>query len=362
MMKITTRAPGKLILIGEYAVLEGAPALVMAIDRYAKIRISDSPVRGFILHSAIVSPADIRFEFDSQGRIRFLTELSKDDHQKLALFCGVLEKFFESGQLSQISQPLEITLDTSDFFLKNTHEKLGLGSSAALSVALVAGLETVLERKDNREINPEALFELAQSIHHTVQGKIGSGIDIAASSYGGIIEFRHLSTRKIKPVEILRHSLPEDLIILPVWSGASASTPLLVKQVQNFKQNYNTVYEQVITNLHNIASRGCRAFAASDSTAFIQSVSEYFEGLNELEEKTSAGIISDVHRKIAQIVHDSGAVYKPSGAGGGDLGIALTRSRTVANHVSGNILRSGFHLINLVPSPGGAYVEIEGKE
>ena len=79
-------------------------------------------------------------------------------------------------------------------------------------------------------------------------------------------------------------------------------------------------------------------------------------------EKTSAGIISDVHRKIAQIVHESGAVYKPSGAGGGDLGIALTRSRTIANRVSGNILRSGFHLINLVPSSRGAYLEIEGKE
>jgi mevalonate kinase len=29
------RAPGKVMLSGEYAVLDGAPALVMAVDRYA---------------------------------------------------------------------------------------------------------------------------------------------------------------------------------------------------------------------------------------------------------------------------------------------------------------------------------------
>lgn len=362
MMKIIARAPGKLILIGEYAVLEGAPALVMAVNRYAEIRITDSPFQEFLVHSAIVSQADIRFDFDSQGKVRFLTPLSDDDYQKLTLFCGAVNKFFQSGHLSHTSQPLEITLDTSEFFMQNTHEKLGLGSSAALSVAMVAGLEAASAKKNKWEINPEALFELAQGIHHTVQGKIGSGIDIAASSYGSIIEFRRPSPRKIKQVKIVRHTMPQDLTILPVWSGSSASTPLLVKRVQNFKQNHNVAYEQTISNLHNISGRGCRAFAAKDSTAFIQSVSEYFEGLIELDEKTSAGIISDVHRKIAQIVHESGAVYKPSGAGGGDLGIALTRSRTIANRVSGNILRSGFHLINLVPSSRGAYVEIEGKE
>ncbi|PKL95245.1 MAG: ATP-binding protein, partial [Gammaproteobacteria bacterium HGW-Gammaproteobacteria-8] len=30
---ILADAPGKLLLLGEYAVLDGAPALVMAIDR-----------------------------------------------------------------------------------------------------------------------------------------------------------------------------------------------------------------------------------------------------------------------------------------------------------------------------------------
>ena len=38
-MIVTATAPGKLVLLGEYAVLEGAPALVMAIDRRAEVRL-----------------------------------------------------------------------------------------------------------------------------------------------------------------------------------------------------------------------------------------------------------------------------------------------------------------------------------
>jgi len=39
MMEVTASTPGKLVLLGDYAVLEGAPALVMAVNRHAKVRI-----------------------------------------------------------------------------------------------------------------------------------------------------------------------------------------------------------------------------------------------------------------------------------------------------------------------------------
>jgi phosphomevalonate kinase len=33
-MTVHARAPGKVVVLGEYAVLDGAPALVLAVDRY----------------------------------------------------------------------------------------------------------------------------------------------------------------------------------------------------------------------------------------------------------------------------------------------------------------------------------------
>ena len=41
-MTVAASAPGKLILIGEYAVLFGAPAAVMAVNRRASVRIEPS--------------------------------------------------------------------------------------------------------------------------------------------------------------------------------------------------------------------------------------------------------------------------------------------------------------------------------
>src|SRR5262249_54977788 len=39
MTAIAARAPGKVVLTGDYAVLCGAPAIVAAIDRYADVRL-----------------------------------------------------------------------------------------------------------------------------------------------------------------------------------------------------------------------------------------------------------------------------------------------------------------------------------
>ena len=39
---LVARAPGKLVALGEYAVLDGAPAVVLALDRYVEAAIEPS--------------------------------------------------------------------------------------------------------------------------------------------------------------------------------------------------------------------------------------------------------------------------------------------------------------------------------
>src|ERR1700689_3835186 len=50
------RAPGKLVLTGAYAVLEGAPAIVAAVDRYA------------VADDAAPDEGDVRALHDGSGR------------------------------------------------------------------------------------------------------------------------------------------------------------------------------------------------------------------------------------------------------------------------------------------------------
>src|SRR5690606_21597860 len=61
--------------------------------------------------------------------------------------------------------------------------KLGLGSSAAVATALAAALAAAGGIRPDREL----LFDLASSAHRTAQGGTGSGGDVAASVYGGLL-------------------------------------------------------------------------------------------------------------------------------------------------------------------------------
>src|SRR5271169_2224572 len=68
------RAPGKLVLTGAYAVLDGAPAIVAAVDRYAVAdasRVMGSPapeVRAALREGEPVPEADARDLCDAAGR------------------------------------------------------------------------------------------------------------------------------------------------------------------------------------------------------------------------------------------------------------------------------------------------------
>src|SRR6187399_1645531 len=48
LMSLAVRAPGKAIVCGEYAVLEGAPAISIAIDRYVVARLGEGAGSPFV--------------------------------------------------------------------------------------------------------------------------------------------------------------------------------------------------------------------------------------------------------------------------------------------------------------------------
>ena len=66
-MKIEVSAPGKLVLIGEYGVLFGAPAVVMAVDRRALVELRSADGTRWILTAPEVAPRSVEFEVSPDG-------------------------------------------------------------------------------------------------------------------------------------------------------------------------------------------------------------------------------------------------------------------------------------------------------
>lgn len=353
-MEIFSRAPGKLVYIGDYAVLEGAPAIVSAVNRYAQVRLKKRKNTPFRIHSPTLHLKNLEFRIKGQNKIYFEFPLSSSDRRKLQLFINIFEYLMSVLPDKIEINPLEITLDTDHFFINNKNQKLGLGSSAALTVAIILGLLHIY--RDETKPDRQLIYELADQIHFNVQGGKGSGIDIAASSFGGILKFHKDPSSKHS--EILPLTPLPNLKILPVWSGYSTSTSQMIEKVYYLKKEEPKIFSQTMDKLMETTSIACEAFMSNKLSHFLEMINEYFAHLKTLGEKSQADIISEVHQRISEIVHKCGGCYKPSGAGGGDLGLVFADSIKVIENVSDMLLHSRFQIINLSNDQFGPKTEV----
>jgi len=271
---IETSAPGKLFLFGEYAVLEGHPALLAAVDR--RVRVSAEPSEAWQIESALFATTD---------------SLSLDGPAS-RVAAGILA----AHDLGASTQPHRVRVDSRLLF--DGPRKLGFGSSAAVVVA-VAG--AILGRSDPQ------LFAACRRRHNEAQKTEGSGGDIAASLMGGITWLRagpKLGTLPWQPpIAIITHP-------------TSASTPRFVSQVKELKASSPQTYLSHLATLGDITESAFAAVAAQNVTAFIACVRAADAALEAFGAAAHTPIITAFHRELRQY----GAV-KPAGAGGGDLSL-----------------------------------------
>ncbi len=250
-------APGKLVLTGAYAVLDGAPAIVAAVDRYA---ISDQ-----------LAPADVDVSalHDDSGR------------------------------------------------------KLGLGSSAASLVAAL-GSRALARGEDPRSAHVRAeIYRMARAAHAREQGG-GSGVDIAASVFGGVLRYAvGPNAPVIDPVE-----LPPGVVLAAYWSGTSARTSDLRARVDALKAIKPR--SPIFGRLRDLAENAAASVEAGDSRAFIQWASDFGGALGVLGRAADVPIVLPAFAELASIAQGDDAAFLPSGAGGGDVAIWLGIGRPSA--------------------------------
>ena len=347
-MSFRVLVPGKLILIGEYAVLEGADALVASVDRYVIVEISESrdniyrifsdlttvPLK-FTLHKSGTCNPDQNQSVQTISAMRFI----------IAMVDGICRRIYKLGFSVN---PFELKVDSSQFYREDKQVKLGLGSSAALTVALTVSITKYLGIDNKLFLKKYDLFRFAHEVHFSAQGKRGSGIDIAASVYGGINKFNIKSSDQVEFTELIS-SVPvlQDLYLLTVWSGIPVSTQQLLLEVEKFRRQYRGEYKKLMLRLATLSNKGCSLYAQKMTTDFLDIVGDYYEVLKTLSIKSKIRIISDIHEKIAEIVNGSGGVYKPSGAGGGDIGIAFCASEKILENVKKELTSNNIETISL---------------
>jgi phosphomevalonate kinase len=335
MTVVTASAPGKLFLLGEYAVLKGAPALLTAVGRRVRVTAAASDAWRLTAREVGVEalelgeggalppgPApEIRERLALFDAVRMaVTELADTTRSAVGLADdardagsgdgkGVGAKV-GAGAGAGEPTPLELTIDSSA--LHEDGHKLGLGSSAAVAAALTAALASARGIRLTRE----QLFALASSAHRTAQGGSGSGGDVATSVYGGLL----LYTRGAPPSPA---TWPEGLGLFTVVTGTGASTVDLVGRVAAYRERDPLGHDRDLDALRALAAEAMAALA--DADALLALADEYFRALETLSIHSGAEIVTERHRELREVAAARGAVFKPSGAGGGDLGLVFAK-------------------------------------
>ncbi len=342
---IEAEAPGKLVIVGEYAVLEGAPGLAVAVDVRAEARIRQIPGSG----NQLLLPdtgEGFRFRWIAGSGARW-------DGVSPGAFGLPLEACAEilagRGLLPHATElpACQIELVTAAFHQAGPdgqRVKLGLGSSAAIVVALTGAL---LRFTGGPALPRQELIAICHEAHRRLQGGAGSGIDVATAITGGTvaIDFRGdpgAGVPQAHPV-----SWPRQLNLAAVWSGESASTPFMLGRLRAYRERDATRFAGHMQRLGANAGQALAAWTAEDAPGVLSAIAGYESGLRLLDEAAGIGIFSPVHEQLRAIAVKHGAVYKPSGAGGGDFGIALTDSRAVDRAVRAAYGAAGFRVLDV---------------
>lgn len=335
-MRVTVTAPGKVVLLGEYAVLENAPALVMAVDR--RVRVSLKTVSG--TRCTVSAPAwstdTASFELGPSG-----SSWAEGHGRSLALARHVIGAFFEHRS-GHSGPAFQLDLDSSALMAVRCGKpaKLGLGSSAALTVALCRTLDAYIGSQ-NEAVPPTDLAALVD-IHSGLQGRRGSGLDIAASLNGGLLEYRRWPQPRTRPTK-----LPSDVGYSFVWSGCQAATGGLLANIERWRRSSSRHYERLMETLTQASEAGIRAAESGDGDEFLRLVVQYASGLEALGRASGTDIVSAPHRRAAAVADPCGVVYKPCGAGGGDIGVALSRDPEAMVRVRTRLESEGFEILPL---------------
>lgn len=306
------RAPGKLFLLGEYAVLDGCPAVVAAIDRHVEVGVECTPCGARVRISA---PACAAADFPTlhppaiEGPLRFV----------IAAFSAALSRCPEIGHHGW-SLKIASTMTGPD------GTKIGCGSSAAVTTASVAALLAAART----EVGRDDLFAIALDAHRAAQEGVGSGADVAASVYGGVVLFQPRQ-RSLPAVAPLR--LPSDSQLLAAWSGESASTVSLVKQYLAAGNDATAARTAFLYASRTYVDAFVRDLA-HDRLSHV-AIDGNGAALARLGERLGLSVVTPRLARLVAIAQRHGAAAKISGAGSGDCGIALTRNATAAAEIRG---------------------------
>jgi hydroxymethylglutaryl-CoA reductase len=298
-------AAGKVILLGEHAAVYGKHALAL-------------PISGAV--SASVTPVDVDpcVEIPEWG---VFTPLAADDPTGIG---AAIDLIMTSLDLADRQYCIRINASLP--------RAMGLGSSAALAVAVIRAFDLELGLGlDDTAVN-ELAFACEQLAHGTP-----SGIDNTLATFDQPMLFRHTDELHFRTLKLDR---PPPVVIACTHSGGL--TREQVAGVRERREQNPRCFDNIFEEIDGLSCEGADALIAADYARLGRLMNICHGLLNAI------GVSTPDLEKLVSIARAAGAAgAKLTGAGGGGSIVALCPGKTA--EVRNAIHQAGFRTLDLSP-------------
>lgn len=275
-------AYGKVILVGEHAVVYGVPAIAVGVGVAATASARAAQ------HSAL-----------SIGLRRWDLAAREAPATLEARAFEVLITAVAGGGSPQLEAEVQLHQPSG----------VGLGASAAIGVALARAVSDALGKPSEQRPAAEILAA-AQAWENVFHGK-ASGVDAATAYHGGCLWFRPSD-----PPEPLRLQRPLRLVV--AVAGPAVSTRLMVESVAAFRQQNPQRFELLLQSIHALVQEARVALLLGRAGELGALLDRNHRLLSEL------GVSTPALDAACQRARDAGALgAKLTGGGGGGCVLAL---------------------------------------
>lgn len=293
-------APGKIILFGEHAVVYNRPALAVPVTQvHVDVEVRDSDTAGVWIHAPVI---DLHAELSTLP----------SDHPIGSVILGLLQRF------GVFNPPdLEIKIDST------IPVASGLGSGAAVSVALIRAISSYFSYSlTNEQIN--SLVYESERLHHGTP----SGIDNTVITYAMPVYFI-----KGQPIETFKAGKPFTIVIGD--TGIPAPTKESVGDVRRLWLRDSVYYEDIFDEIAQLALIARRSIESGKPELLGELMDQNHAFLQQLT------VSSPELDRLVDAARNAGALgAKLSGGGRGGNMIALVEQAS-AESVAEALMSAG---------------------
>ncbi len=311
MGPIISKAPGKIILLGEHSVVYDKLGIATAIGKYTSVKVFPNKRNSIKIISRNYSIEKEMSKYEIFNTVEKITNFQEegkiDKVKKLFKGSGLLPSFVTVGKIMELYDFKGLRVEIDSKVPKN------LGSSSSVFNAIAKGVSTFLDL----ELSKKEIGFFANEGDKVVHGT-PSGIDAYTIANG-----RWITYRKSEGITPLETEFKAPLLI--VESGEPAKTGEMVEYAKKQKQENPSFVEPILEDLEQISQESLKAIRSHDYNSLGKAMVNFYRELKKL--KISTKKLDD----IVETAIKNNSYAKPTGGWGGGCCIVLLKEDQIDN-------------------------------